>query len=204
MKNKKIAVIGGSFNPVHMGHMAVGEAAQKELCPQKVIFIPSYIHPDKGKPLGATFEQRFYMLQLAVATKEDWEVSEIEYKQNRTSYTVNTLTELKKTLCENSEIYFVCGADIIYTVHTWRDPQRLFRICKFAVVQRPGFMSNDFLAQVKEVEKRYDGFISIIECEQMDISSSDIRNRIKGNVSVKGLVPEPVEEYIRKNRLYQN
>jgi nicotinate-nucleotide adenylyltransferase len=123
MSKRLIAVIGGSFNPVHNGHIAIGEAVERALSPDKILFIPSYIHADKGKAQGASPEDRFFMLQLALEGRSGWEVSDIEYKREETSYTVHTMEKLTK-MYENTEFHFVCGADIMYTIHTWREPYR--------------------------------------------------------------------------------
>lgn len=203
MKNQLIAVTGGSFNPVHNGHIAVGEAVERALKVDKILFIPSYIHPDKGKAHGASPEDRMNMLKLAIDGRPGWEVSDIEYKREETSYTVYTMERLLQLYGEGTRLYFVCGADIMYTIHTWKDPHRLFQLCKFAVVQRPGFTTEAFLKQVDVVRQRYGGHIEIIECEQVDVSSSDIRYRLCNQLPVEGLFPEKVEGYILENKLYR-
>ncbi|MGI6562182.1 MAG: nicotinate-nucleotide adenylyltransferase [Clostridia bacterium] len=202
MSKRLIAVIGGSFNPVHNGHIAIGEAVERALSPDKILFIPSYIHADKGKAQGASPEDRFFMLQLALEGRSGWEVSDIEYKREETSYTVHTMEKLTK-MYENTEFHFVCGADIMYTIHTWREPYRLFQLCKFAVVQRPGYTTEEFLEQVDRVRKEYDGHIKVIECDQLDISSSDIRQRLSRGADVAGMLPERVLEYIKEKGLYK-
>lgn len=201
MNKQLIAVIGGSFNPVHNGHIAIGEAVNQALQADKILFIPSYIHPDKGRAHGASPCNRIRMLQLAIKDHPGWEVSDIEYNREETSYTVHTMERLSK-IYDNAQLYFVCGADIMYTIHTWRDPYRLFQLCKFAVVQRPGYTTESFLNQVDYVRDQYNGHIDIIECDQVDVSSSDIRYRLCNRLPVEGMLPSLVMEYIEENGLY--
>ena len=201
MSKRLIAVIGGSFNPVHNGHIAIGEAVERALSPDKILFIPSYIHADKGKAQGASPEDRFFMLQLALEGRSGWEVSDIEYKREETSYTVHTMEKLTK-MYENTEFHFVCGADIMYTIHTWKN-----RIDFFNYVNLPSFKDRLYHRRIfgtgGQGKKRIRHHIKVIECDQLDISSSDIRQRLSRGADVAGMLPERVLEYIKEKGLYK-
>ena len=163
-------------------------------------FCPVLIHPDKAKPSGVS-KDRITMFQVATEVHEGWEVSDIEYNREETSYTVHTMERLTK-LYDHPHLVFVCGADIMYTIHTWRDPDRLFQLCDFAVVQRPGYATEAFLRQVELVKAKYGGEIQLVECDQVDVSSSDIRTRLCNGLPVSGMMPDSVIEYIKEHGLY--
>lgn len=193
----KIGILGGSFNPVHIGHLLVAEDIIEKLRLDKVIFIPAYDPPHKKKLLD--FSRRWQMLKLAIARNPLFEISDIEKQRSGKSFTIDTLRVLKKQYPKD-KLFFVMGTDQFAELSTWKEPDKLFQLAKIIVMRRPGFElkkhTKNFIAKGRTV-----AFLDVI---QIDIASADIRNRIKNNFSVRYMLPEPVLHYIIRNRLYLN
>jgi nicotinate-nucleotide adenylyltransferase len=187
----KLGIFGGSFNPVHIGHLLVAEDIIEKLKLDKIIFIPAFRPPHKAQLLS--FEQRWKMLKLAIEKNPVFERSSLEKKRGGKSFTIDTLRELKMKYPKD-QLYFVMGTDQYAELSSWKEPNRLFGIAKIAVIQRPGFPKEKFGTQKP-------AFIEVI---QIDIASAEIRNRIRQNRSVRYMLPEKVRQYIIKNRLYLN
>lgn len=199
---KKIGIMGGTFDPIHYGHLMIAEQIRCEYELEKVIFIPAGVPPHKKK-LGVTeSEQRYSMTLLATVTNPHFEVSKIEIESEEISYTVNTIEKLKNMYKEGVELYFITGADAICELDTWKDVKKLSKLCTFIAATRPGFKQSKLDAKVSTLEKEYNAVIKKINLPALAISSTDIRNRIKTGQSIKYLLPEPVEHYIYKNNLY--
>lgn len=186
----KIGVFGGSFNPVHIGHLLVAEDIIEQLKLDKILFIPAFDPPHKKYLLP--FEQRRKMLERAIAKNPRFELSNIEKKRGGKSFTIDTLSELKKEY-PNDYLYFIMGTDQYAELSTWKEPEQLFNLAKIVVIQRPGFLKKKFEAK-KPI------FINVI---QIDIASAEIRKRIQQNRSVRYMLPEKVWQYIIRNRLYK-
>lgn len=193
----KIGILGGSFNPVHIGHLLVAEDIIEKLRLDKVIFIPAYDPPHKKKLLD--FSRRWQMLKLAIARNPLFEISDIEKQRSGKSFTIDTLRVLKKQYPKD-KLFLIMGTDQFTELSTWKEPDKLFQLAKIIVMRRPGFElkkhTKNFIAKGRTV-----AFLDVI---QIDIASADIRNRIKNNFSVRYMLPEPVLHYIIRNRLYLN
>jgi len=187
----KIGVFGGSFNPVHIGHLLVAQDIMEKLRLDKIIFIPAFNPPHKKYLLP--FEHRWQMLKRAIAENPCFELSDIEKKRGGKSFTIDTLTELKNEF-PRDRLYFIMGTDQYAELASWREPKHLFNLAKIVVIQRPGFGQKKF-----EVKKPI--FIKVI---QIDIASADIRQRIRQKSSVRYMLPEKVWQYIISHRLYLN
>ncbi|HHZ16518.1 MAG TPA: nicotinate-nucleotide adenylyltransferase [Peptococcaceae bacterium] len=203
-KNKRIGIMGGTFDPIHYGHLVTAETARSEFALEKVIFVPSGNPPHKSEAMVTRKEQRYLMTVLATAANPYFEVSRVEIERPGQSYAIDTVREFKSKMDEDSELYFITGADAIFEIVTWKDVDGLFDRCTFIAATRPGF-NLDALREklLKRLPIEYLKKIIPLEVPAMAISSTDIRQRIRNNRTVKYLLPEEVENFIYKNKLYR-
>ena len=187
----KIGVLGGTFNPVHNGHLALADEACRKLKLQKMVLIPAYIPPHKGNTNLADAKDRHQMLLMAIEGRDLFEVSDIEIKKGGKSYTVETLKELRALYGDSAQIYFIVGSDSLKELPAWKDLDEVLKLARFTVVNRPGFEMADIPVGAEAVEM-----------PGIDVSSTEIRRRIKEGASIDGLVPEGVREYIEGKGLY--
>lgn len=200
-KCSSIAVMGGTFNPIHYGHLVAAETVRQELGVEKVLFIPAGKPPHK--PSDAMYnEHRYLMTVLATVSNPFFQVSRMEIDRPGFTYTIDTVTELKRICRKDCKIYFITGADAIESIMTWHEPERLLKICDFVAVTRPGYNKRKLLDAVGELIEKYNGKLNFLEVPALSISSTDIRNRVLAGKSVKYLVPEEVEAYIMKSGIY--
>lgn len=190
---KRIGIFGGTFDPIHSGHIMIAEEVFKELNLDKIIFVPANIPPHKLHTKIANAQDRYNMTKLAVDYNDNFEVSDIEIKRQGPSYSIDTINELKKNIKQDAEFYFIIGSDSISELRHWKDFDKLLKIVKFVVVNRPRHGFEGIPVGALRIQLR-----------GMDISSSKIRNRIKEAESVDSLVPEEVKKYITKKGLYKN
>lgn len=189
----KVGILGGSFNPIHIGHLILANWVLEEFSLNKIIFIPCYIQPLKSNLDFAQPDDRLEMIKLAIFNNPKFDVSDFEIKRKRKSYTINTLRYFKK-IFEN--IYFIIGADNLKEFHRWKEPDEILKIARLIVVNRGGY-------DVRIPKKLRN--IKIYHCKipAIEISSTNIRERLRKNLSIKYLVPETVEKYIHKKQLYK-
>lgn len=199
---QRIGLMGGTFDPIHYGHLVTAEAARCEFNLDKVIFIPSGQPPHKKGYQVTAAEHRYRMTVLATASNPFFAVSRIEIERPGVSYTIDTVTEFRRLLGPEPELYFITGADAILEILHWKDVGELLKKCRFIAATRPGFLLEK-LEDLKpllplECWQR----IHIIEVPALAISSTDIRRRVRERKTIKYLLPEAVEEYIRREGLY--
>lgn len=192
----KIGIFGGSFNPIHNGHIYVADKVQSILELDKIIFIPTGIAPHKDNVEFASKNHRYNMVKLAIEGR--FEISDIEVKTAKVSYAVDTMSELKKTYIHD-DLYYIIGADSLVTFMSWREPLKLFEMLHIVVVDREG---SDIDRIADEYRNKYNAKITICHIEEYDVSSTQIRSAIKNNESYDCFIPEKVKEYIIKNKLY--
>lgn len=201
---KKIAVMGGTFDPIHYGHLVTAETVRFKINAEKVIFIPTGRPPHKTNNRFVAYdEHRYIMTVLATASNPYFYVSRMEIDRPGLTYTIDTIRSLKKICSEKTEIFFITGADAINEILTWKSPEELFKMCNFVAVTRPGYDKNTLLKTLNGFEAKYDINLTFIEVPALSISSTDIRNRIISDKPIKYLLPEEVEQYIRKTGLYK-
>jgi len=188
----RIGILGGTFNPVHSGHIAIAEEALKQLELERIIFIPAYIPPHKGTSELADAEDRFKMLELALAGKDSFEISRFEIERHQASYSIETIEFIRGSYPEDTELLFLLGEDALTGLDTWKDIDRLLKLCGFVAFNRPGFENDKNRPHILR-----------IEIAPIEISSTMIREKIKTGESITGLLPEVVEEYIVTNNLYK-
>jgi nicotinate-nucleotide adenylyltransferase len=188
----KIGLFGGSFDPVHLGHLLVAQAAVEELGLDRLFFIPAAQSPFKPDDKPAPAAVRLQLLRLALVGKTNCEIDEQEIHRGSISYTIETLRDYAKRF-PKSELFYLIGADNISKLNEWRGANELAKLAEFVTVPRPGGI-------VAEFPKPFRG--KILKGFPLAISSSQIRERIKAGLPVENLVPPFVAEAIRNNRLY--
>lgn len=198
----KIAVMGGTFDPIHYGHLVTAEAVMHEYQIDRVLFIPSGQPPHKAGKSVTPAEHRYLMTLLATETNPNFFSSRIEIDREGYTYTIDTIRELKKAN-PDTEIYFITGADAFSEILTWKDPEVLLSSCHFVAATRPGYSRKKAAPQIEAIVNRHTNRLHYIEVPSLTISSSDIRSRVREGRPIKYLLPETVENYIYKHGLYQ-
>ena len=187
----RIGILGGTFDPVHNGHMYLAEKISKKLALDKLIFIPTYIPPHKKGAKVTQARHRYNMLKLAVTGNKIFKLSGMEIKRKGRSYSVETLRRLKRRYGRKAEFFFVTGSDSLRELDRWKNLEEILKLCKFVVVERPGF-------EAKGSSKD----LIYLKVTAKDISATEIRKRIKTGRHLSGLMPRAVERYIQRNKLY--
>jgi nicotinate-nucleotide adenylyltransferase len=212
-----IGIMGGTFNPVHIGHLRAAEEVAESLQLRQVIFMPSAKPPHKSATGLVSFDHRWRMLELALRGNPLFVLSDLEHQRPGMSYSVETLTQLSSEYGEGEGLYFVLGLDAFLELPTWKSYRELFSLCHFVVVARPGFAPESLDVMLKtQVDDRYffdsevQGYVHpnryvvfYREITLLDISSSNIRNLLASRSSVRYLLPDEVEHYIRQQGLYR-
>jgi len=197
----KIGIMGGSFDPIHYGHLAAAASAGQACGLDRVVFILNPRPPHKERADRREGEQRLHMLKLALADNPMFTVSTIEMERMGTVYTVDTLEELLRQDPE-SELYFILGADAALNLETWKQPERLLRLCQIIIVNRPD-NPLDFSHMQPELIDLLERRSRRINIPGIGISSSAIRERIAVGESVRYMLPDPVWCYIEQHQLYR-
>jgi nicotinate-nucleotide adenylyltransferase len=192
MGNIRLGVMGGTFDPIHYGHLVAASEAAANFKLDKVIFVPTG-EPWQKQEITSS-EHRYKMTQLAIAGNSNFEISDVDTKRSGPTYTVDTLRELGEQFPE-ADLYFITGADAISQILTWKDVEKIWSLAKFVGVSRPG--------HALEVPKSPYGAVSLLEIPALAISSTDIRGRVKAGKPIDYLLPDTVIEYIETNNLYQ-
>lgn len=210
----KIGIFGGTLNPIHLGHLRAAEEAREAFSLDKVVFIPSAIPPLK-KPDVESPSHRMEMTGIAIEGNPCFDLSDIEIRRGGISYSVDTVEAFKKEF-PNTEMHFILGLDAFLDIGSWKDYRKFFSLCNFIIVTRPGYEKRS-LGESLPLEVRgefcYDAAkccyshvsghcLNFLEVTLLDISSTEIRKRLKTGRSVKYLVLQKVEEYIKGNKLY--
>lgn len=198
----RYAIMGGTFDPIHIGHLAVAEEVKQKLNCDRMIFIPSGNPPHKKRVLTDAMH-RYIMTVMAVNSNPHFEVSDIEVERQGYTYTLDTVKQLQKIYGDNVELVFITGADAILEVETWYKADELLKLCSFVAVTRPGYDKTKLEQKLQSLQSKYGSVIYSIDVPGLNISSTDIRQRVNGGNSIKYLVPETVEQYILKNGLYK-
>lgn len=197
----KIGVLGGTFDPIHNGHLIIAEEARVKLGLERVIFVPA------GKPWLkehrniAPGEHRLEMIRLAIASNPHFSVSTVDLERAGPSYTVHTLPDVRRELGGEVDFYFILGVDALAGLPSWKEPEGVVDMCYLVAARRPGSGALD----LESLERSIPGISShiiLLDNPLIDISSTDIRQRVAAGLPITNLVPDAVERYIREKGLY--
>jgi len=212
MRNR-IGIFGGTFDPIHLGHLRVAEEVRELLSLDKVIFVPAYIQPLKEAHAAADVKHRLEMARLAVANNPDFEVDDCEARREGSSYTVDTLDQIHKR-DQEARLFFLLGSDAWMNIALWRDYMKLFELAQLVVMSRPGYEAappEEILPLEAARRLCYDGErygyssgdgVRFVQVTWLDISGTLIRKMCREGKSIKYFVPTAVEAYISKEKLY--
>lgn len=202
-KKKRIGIMGGTFDPIHIGHLILGETAYYQFHLDRILFMPAGNPPHKKvRENRATDRQRVDMVRLAIASNPHFSLSLEEMHREGYTYTYRTLERLKDQN-PDTEYYFILGADSLYTFDEWREPERILRACTILVGTRNHTSDEKLDRVIGELEDKYQGNIQKLESLNIDISSEMIRSWIEKGRSLAYYVPDQVIDYIQKNNIYK-
>lgn len=194
----RIGVLGGTFDPVHYGHLRLAEEAREALGLQRVLLIPAFVSPFRTAERLSEPAHRLRMLQLAAHDNPHFVVSDIEIQRGGVSYTVETLHALQAQH-PDAELYLIVGADALRGFPAWREPERIVHICTLAVGVRPDY---DLQATLNTLPEPIRARVQPIRATPLDISATELRQRVRTGRSIRYLTPPNVIEYIHQHRLY--
>lgn len=212
-----LGVLGGTFDPIHLGHLAAADVAQQALSLESILLIPSRIPPHRADAATASAADRLAMAQLAATERPGWSASRIELDREGPSFTYDTLIDLRAALTLQQapgqwQIFFITGADAFAEIASWSRYPAVLDLAHFVVVSRPGITLDSLRARVPSAfastlaSGRQDASsrtrVILVEADTPDISSTDIRRRARAGQSLSGYVPDPVADYIRDHHLY--
>ncbi len=200
---KKVGILGGTFNPVHMAHLIIAEIAREEAGLDDILFIPSGCSYLKDASDILPAKDRIHMTGLAIEDNSHFALSTIEIDRGGNSYTCDTLLELKHRY-PDQEYYLIVGADNLFTMEEWKDPEVIFRNAKILAAVRGSKKRADMEEKIAELKEKYHADITLLHVSHVDISSSLIREKIAQGLSIRYMLPEKVREYIIKNHFYEN
>lgn len=187
----KVGILGGTFDPPHKGHLRLAEAAYTQLGLNKILFIPTRVPPHKKRPDIIDVELRYEMVKLLLKDKPDFSISRIEIEKTGISYSIETLERLTEDN-PDAQFYFIVGSDAIPELKTWKNIEKIFTLCKFAVGMRPGFSN-----------RQVPGGMIVLQGGFPEISSTRIRQMINNGQSVEHIILNSVNNFIKERKLYQ-
>ena len=217
-ERERIGLFGGTFNPLHFGHLRAAEEVKEFFHLDKIIFIPARIPPHKTEKAIVAPEHRLNMVKLAIQDNPGFEISDFEIKRDSKSYSIITIEHFQKKLGIDASLFFLMGMDAFLEINTWKDFAQLFFLTNFIIMSRPGYHKKvsaelHTLDGNKNFAYNSDGNYYIHssgnklffqEITLLDFSSRAIRSRLKGKRSIRYLVPPVIEQYIKKHGLYKD
>lgn len=198
---KKVGIMGGTFDPIHMGHLIIAETAREAFDLEEILFIPSGVSYMKSNVLDK--KTRVTMTGIAIEDNPHFALSTIEVDRDGNSYSYETIAELKKHN-PDTEYYFIVGADSLFHMEKWMCPEKIFSECVILAAIRSGSTAEEFNAQIEYLKESYKADIRMVPTKSLDISSTAIREKAERGSSIQYLVPDKVREYIDKNNIYRN
>lgn len=200
---RKLGIMGGTFDPIHYGHLVTAEAVRTEFGLDQVLFVPSGLPPHKDPTTISPAKDRYLMTVLATLTNPHFEVSRVDIDRPGVTYTVDTLADLRREYGPEVDFYFITGADALGEIFSWKSAEELVRECTFVGATRPGFTFEHLAPDVEDFYHRHAASFRFIEVPALAISSTDLRRRVRVGGSLRYLTPEEVAFYIAKNGLYR-
>ena len=212
MSARRIGILGGTFDPIHCGHIDVADWAAQTLGLSRVFVIPSNIPPHRPQPFASAYH-RFAMVSMAVASHKDWRAADLELRAGAASYTSATLNRFRERGYSPSELFFIIGADAFSDIGTWRDYPKILDTAHFVVVSRPGSSVRELPHRLPLLAERMvrppldefsqlDPLIILIDASTTDVSSTSIRRAIADGESIERMVPSGVQQHIEQHGLY--
>ncbi|HTA76865.1 MAG TPA: nicotinate-nucleotide adenylyltransferase [bacterium] len=205
---KAVAIFGGTFNPIHFGHLCIAEEIRTKFNLDKVIFVPTNLPPHKNPSDLVSARQRWLMTHLATVSNPCFEVSTFEIDSGGKSYAVDTIKHFRKHFGDKVKIYFIIGADMLVDIAAWKNIGEILKLCRFIAVSRPGYdvqkIFNQYYLSSKNTSIASELMENVLveDVATLDISSTSIRQRVKEWKSIKYLVPETVEQFMHNQQLY--
>ena len=200
---KSFAILGGTFDPVHNGHISVAKEILKNTDVERILLIPSGVPPHKKAEEVTKAKIRMEMLNVALENEENMVISSIEIERKGLTYTVDTIAQLKEKLGEGVKFKFILGADALDYISSWKDYKRVLKMCSFIAVARPGYDKDALIKRISSMENSMDCHIEFVSVTPVDISSSQIREWVREDKNINDLVPIEVAKYIEINGLYK-
>ncbi len=204
--NLRFGILGGTFDPIHIGHLIIAEEARHRYDLEKVIFVPAFVSPLKAEIECSSPSHRLKMVELAIEKNDHFSVSNTEIERGGISYTIDTLRETREIYGKDAELFFIVGADAVREMLKWKDPEMILSECTIVAVSRPGFPLDhleDFIPKRSSDGKPGTERVVIMEIPSIGISSSDIRQRVATGRPFRYMVPEAVWSYIMQTGLYR-
>jgi nicotinate-nucleotide adenylyltransferase len=189
----KVGIYGGTFDPIHLGHLITAQSVRELRDLDKIIFIPAFLSPHKLDIKASSPKHRINMLKLAIEGVDFFDISEFEIKQKQISYTIDTLLELKK---RHDELELIVGYDNIFKFYTWKDPDKILQLAKLVVLKRKSSYAPPY-------EDKYYNQAEFVQTRGIEISATDIRERVKHGLPINYLVTKEVKDYIFHHNLYK-
>lgn len=192
---RRIGLLGGTFDPIHIGHLITAQEIVIQCGLERMVFVPSARPPHKDDRSMTDVRHRLEMTALAIESHPRFELSDIELERPGTSYTVDTLKQMRALLGEGVELYFLIGTDNVHEMWTWRNPEEILDLCTVVVASRPGFKPNPS-------DRPLTARMTFVLTPRIEISSTEIRARVAAGKPITYWVPPAVEHYIQTHRLY--
>ncbi len=199
---KRIGILGGTFNPVHLGHLFIAEHARVEMDLDMVLFIPTGVPYMKNNKEILPSNIRMQMLEMSIASNPYFATSDIEIKREGNTYTYETLEELHQ-IYPNAKIFFLVGADCLFTIERWYQPQRIFDNCILLAANRNDVPQAELLEKTQYLEDTFKAKVILLDVPQIDISSTKVRENVKLGKSIRYMVADDVRDFILQNNFYQ-
>ena len=199
----KTGILGGTFNPIHNGHLEMAEIAIDVFGLDDIMVIPTGSPPHKTNENILSKYERYELCLLSTARFDNIFVSSVEIDRDGYTYTIDTLKELERIYGIRDELHFIIGGDTVMKLEHWKNFREVFKRCKFIAFGRIGLDLSEIIEKIEFLQKEYDAEIGLITADIMDIASKDLRDMIKNGESVSGLIPPEAESYIKRHNLYK-
>jgi nicotinate-nucleotide adenylyltransferase len=192
----KIGLFGGTFDPVHVGHLIIAETISSDFLLDRVFFIPAAVPPHKNGNWISPSDRRLEMLKLVIEDHTRFELSDVEIKRGGISYTIDTVRWFQESASWRGAVfYLIIGSDSLYDIKNWKHPEKILSSIQVLVIERPGFERG-------KIEEKYSKHVQWVSVPQMQISSTEIRKRVREKKSIRYWVPRKVETYIHDKGMY--
>lgn len=199
---RRIGIFGGTFDPVHNGHLSLAEDAAEQKSLEQVIFVPAKLQPFKLNKQVTAPEHRLAMVKAAIDGNPKFRISEYELRSPEVSYTCNTLNWFKKNFPMETELYFITGTDAFLKIYKWKNAETILQSYSFIVGSRPGYREEELVACIERLRKVYNTDITKIDNRRLDISATEIRQYRQQGREFGSFLPMAVERYIKQHDLY--